>query len=299
MHADSITDLVPTAVAGTEEMETWSDEKKADFVKTFERRSVASRVILELTAQAITSTASRRKFISTKHVNQIERSNTVPRHCGYYNEFEKETGRTYEDLNKIAQEQADTVLKGLPPLKKAVQIIDPVTAKKIDQRDKLIVKGKKIRDELVSLAEPIKMAEIDQSMSVGEFRKLVKDREKRQRTLVLQLEDVAKEGNELENAINKALYAGLPGLSDAVVKAIQDCYERSSALDATTRRVAEQVKFGDSAAAMDILRRFEKDEAEVSDEIKVEFQEALKKLKLAGTKKRARRTKAKKLPAKK
>ena len=36
MHSDSITDLVPTAVSGTEQMAEWSDEKKADFVKTFE-----------------------------------------------------------------------------------------------------------------------------------------------------------------------------------------------------------------------------------------------------------------------
>jgi len=292
MHSDSITDLVPTAVAGGEQMETWSDEKRSDFVKTFEKRSAAARFILELTAQAIMSTASRRKFISAKHVNQVEKANTVTRHCGYHRDIEKESGRTYEDLHKIAEQQADAVLKGLPPLKKAVQIIDPDTAKKIDQRDKLIVKGKKLRDELVELAEPIKMGEIDQNMTVGEFRKMVKTRERRQKTLIDTLEEVAKEGNELENAINKALYAGLPGLSDAVVKAINDCYGRSTALDATTRRVAEQVKFGDSAAAMDILRRFEKDEAEVSDEIKAEFQDALKKLKLAGAKKRGKAKKA-------
>lgn len=287
MHSDSITDLVPTAISGTEQMAEWSDEKKADFVKTFEKRSAASRLILEMTAEAMINTASSRKFISAKHVNQINKAKTVS--YGYHHNIEEETGRTYQDLYKIAQEQAKAVLDGLPPLKKAVQIIDPDTAKKIDQRDKLITKGKKLRDELVELAEPIEMAELDQNMTVGEFRKMVKDRERRQKRIVDTLEEVAKEGNALENAINKALYSGLPGLSDAVVKAINDCYERSNALDATTRRVAEQVKFGDSEAAMSILRRFEEDEAEVSAEVKAEFQDALKKLKLAGTKKRKTR----------
>ncbi len=286
MHIDSIVDLVPTAIDGTEEIATWSDEKKAEFVKTFEKRSVAARVILELTAESVLSVASQRKFISTKHVNQVNRSSTVGNRCGYYQDCEETTGRTHEDLAKIAEEQAKAVLKGLPPLKKAVQIIDPATAKKIDQRDKLVVKGKKIRDELVELAEPILMGEIDQQMTVGEFRKMIKTRERRQKRLVDNLEELAKEGNELENAINKALYAGLPGLSDAVVKVVNDCYERSTALDSTARRVSEQVKFGDSQAAMSILQRFEQDEAEVSSEIKAEFDGALKKLKIAGTKKR-------------
>jgi len=293
MHSDSITNLVPTAIDGTEQMATWSDEKKADFVKTFEKRSYAARLILEMTAEAMMDTASSRKFISDKHVGQIRKANTVTHSCGYYRDVEEETGRTHQDLYGVAQEQAKAVLDGLPPLKKAVQIIDPDTAKKIDERDKLIAKGKKLRDELVTLAEPIEMAELDQNMTVGEFRKMVKDREKRQKRIVDQLEEIAKEGNQLENAINKALYQGLPGLSDAVVKAINDCYERSSALDATTRRVAEQVKFGDSDAAMTILQRFEKDEAEVSTDIKAEFQGALKALKLAATRKRKT---AKKLP---
>lgn len=285
MHSDSITNLVPTAIAGTA-MAEWSDEKKADFIKTFEKRSAASRAILEMTAEAILSTASTRKFISTKHMGQVVKSDTVA--YNYY-DLDKATGRTHQDLYKVAEEQAKTVLKGLPPLRKAVQIIDPETAKKLDQRDKLIAKGKKLRDELVELAEPIEMGEIDQNMTVGEFRKMIKDRERRQKRIINSLEEVAKEGNQLENAINKALYAGLPGLSDAVVKAVNDCYERSNALDATTRRVAEQVKFGDSTAAMSILQRFEEDEAEVSTEIKAEFQDALKKLKLAGAKKRKTR----------
>jgi hypothetical protein len=292
MHIDSITDLVPTAISGTEQMTEWSDEKKADFVRTFEQRSTAARAILELTADTILSIASQRKFISTKHMGQVNKTNTVHGSLGYNRQVESVTGRTWEDLHKVAEQQAKAILEGLPPLKKAVQIIDPDTAKKIDRRDKLVAKGKRLRDELVELAEPIEMTTLDQSMTIGEFRKMIKTRERRQKTLIDQLEEVAKEGNTLENAINKALYAGLPGLSDAVVKAANDCYERSNALDATTRRVAEQVKFGDSEAAMTILQRFEQDEAEVSAEVKAEFADALKKLKLAATTKKRRTKKA-------
>jgi hypothetical protein len=111
MHSKSITDLVPTAISRTGQMAEWSDEKKADFMKTFEKRSAASRLILEMTADAILSIAAARKF--TKHVNQITK--TVS--CGY-RDIEEETGHTYQDLYKIAQEQAKAVLGGLPPLKK-------------------------------------------------------------------------------------------------------------------------------------------------------------------------------------
>jgi len=273
MNLDTITSLVPTAAA-CKDMAAWSETKKTEFVATFERRSAASRLILETTASCVLEIASRRKFVSVKHANQVERVSTVdPR----WNGHQEKTGRSYEDIYKVARAQAEAILKGLPPLKKAVQIIDPDTAEKIDARDKLLAKGRKIRDELVELAEPVRMVDLDQNMTVGEFRKLIKDRERKQKRLVNQLDELAKDGNELENSINKALYAGLPGLSDAVIKVVNNCYERSSALDAATRRVAERVKFGDSAAAMDILRRFEDDEVEVSDEIKAEFDKALKK----------------------
>jgi hypothetical protein len=100
-------------------------------------------------------------------------------------------------------------------------------------------------------------------------------------------------GIELDNQINKALYLGLPGLSDAVIKVVADHLERAVAFDQTTRRVTEKVLFGDSEAAMELLKGFERDEVTVSDNIKAEFSAAMLKLGIAAGKK-TRQLKAKK-----
>lgn len=73
----------------------------------------------------------------------------------------------------------------------------------------------------------------------------------------------------------------MPGLAEAVVDVIQQHLDRSKALDAMSRRVEEQVRFGDSDAALELLRHFEADESRISDNVKASFDDALKKLKLS------------------
>jgi len=51
------------------------------------------------------------------------------------------------------------------------------------------------------------------------------------------------------------------------------------------RRVNEQINFGDSVTALEILKGFEKDELKISDEIEASFKKAMETLKLAGSKK--------------
>ena len=77
---------------------------------------------------------------------------------------------------------------------------------------------------------------------------------------------------------HKALYAGIPGISDAVLKSIKLHYDKSKALDQMGRRVEEQVLFGDSAAALELLRGFEADEEKLAGEVKAEFKAAMKTL---------------------
>ena len=282
-------------IADMDTLATWSDDKKNDFVKVFEDRVLTARYILRKTAKLVQERAMSRKYISYKHLRELDKLES-------YVDMTK-VSRSKEDLKSIADERANLILKELPPLKKAVQWIDPDTAKMIDRKEKLLKKANELRDQLDEVCETIDMADLDQKMSIGEFRKLVADREKQRKSLLRKLEDVGAEGTKLEDIIAKKLYAGLPGLSDAVVKTIKDHWERCTALDAMNRRVMETVKFGDSEAAMSILRKFEEDEVKVSDELKTRIKDAVEILKASakggtkalkgGKKKSSKKAKAK------
>lgn len=281
------------------EMAQWSETKRKDFVETFEKRSRVTRYILVKTAEFLLEGARRRRFITDKHNRElaITRSSRSWRDLtdveNSYHNGSTVGGRSARELDTIAQERADVILKELPPLKKAVLIIQPETAKKIERRDKLLEQGQKLMDQLVELSENLELANMDQKMTIGDFREFIKEREKSRRALRHKLDEMGAEGTQLEDEISRALYSGIPGISEAVIKVINDHIEREQAFDATTRRVGERVMFGDSEAAMEILSRFEKDEVTVSEEIKSEFASALEKLKVAGQKKTAQLKSAK------
>jgi hypothetical protein len=251
----------------------WTDEKRKDFVSTFKQRANVAKYVMQETAGQITIIASNRKFISNKHTNKIKPTDL----CRYNADF---GGRSHNELVELALERARATLKGLPALNKAVQIINPELSKKIESRDRLIEECKKLAARHGELSEPIVMSEVDQKMTVAAFRSMVKDTCKKRDKIALELNEVSKEALEFESQIDKELYSGIPGLSDAVVKVIQDHYDKVTALDQMTRRVEEQVMFGDSDAALELLKGFEKDESKVSDEIKAEFDKALLVLKL-------------------
>jgi tripartite-type tricarboxylate transporter receptor subunit TctC len=110
---------------------------------------------------------------------------------------------------------------------------------------------------------------------------MVREREEERQKLIKRMNTLASEGRRLESEISKTLFAGLPGLSDAVVAVIRNHVEQALAFESTGRRVEEQVKFGNSTAAVELLRHFESDEVKVSDQVKAQFDEALNKLKVA------------------
>ena len=144
-------------------------------------------------------------------------------------------------------------------------------------------------DQIEKVTEPIVMSDMPQDMTIGAFRAIVRDREKERRRLITEMNECGKEGQELERQISKALYSGLPGLSDAVVDVILSHRERAAALDTFGRRAVEQIKFGDSEAAMSLLKHFEQDEITVSDTVRSKFTEALAQLKLAASQPRRAR----------
>jgi hypothetical protein len=271
-------------------MATWSEEKKKDFATTFENRAKSARYLLLRTAYHTFIIAQNRKFLSNKHLRlvKVEETNApsflydLKKNERDYNETVLVGGRAIGELEEIAKERATKILDELPSVQKALEIISPDVAKKMAKRQQLIEEGQKLVDELEENSKPVSMSSVDQNMTVGKFLAQVKEIETFRCNIFDKLQKIGKEGNKLDAEINEALYAGIPGLSDAVINVINTTIERSKAMSETTRRVTERVVYGDSAAALEMLKHFEKDELTVSDEVKSEFAGALEKLKLLG-----------------
>ena len=272
------------------EIATWSEGKKKDFVLTFEQRVRVARFIMERTAYAIAKKALGRRYISPLHWDALDVQeysyygdallDPQPAGCGR-SDTRKVGGRSVDELLELAEERADLVLKELPPLKAATQVIDPQTSEMLDEIDALQKQGEELRLRLVVVTEPIdgKMyAQENPGTSLADFLAMVERLDDERVALIRRMKKITDRGQSLEATVAKRLYAGLPGLSDAVVAVVKEHSERSKALDATSRRVGEQVMFGDSEAALGILRHFEQDEATVSDAIKEQFASAMEKL---------------------
>ena len=282
-----------TTQLANDNLALWSDEKRKDFSNTFAQRINVARYILIKTAAIVSTKALKRHFISEKHNKQLPENYNYPpneiydtgtNQWGYTNRTSFVGGRAITELDGIAEQRAEEIITQLPRLNDAVRVISPDTAKLIEKRDKLLTKGKELLERTKELSGELDLDDLDQNMTLTTFRYMVKTREKKRVALLNEMDEVGKEGQLLEGRINKFLYEGLPGLSDAVLKVIRDFVDRSTAFSALNRRVSEQVQFGDSEAAMEMLKTFEKDEAKISGDIKAQFDEALQQLKLAAKK---------------
>jgi hypothetical protein len=284
------------AKAGSDQIALWTDEKRKEFVDTFDKRSRAACYILRKTSEIILDRALERHFVG---INQVRGADNYRRSYYDHSLADKGTcgdtigGRSISDLAHIAEERAELILQELPPLKSAVRIIDVETAKKLERKEKIMEELRTLKEKLEDpeLSGPMNMADIDQNMTIGDFRKLMKERVVARRKLLERMNELALEGNELEEAINKKLYYGLPGLSDAVLSVAKQHLDRATALDELNRRVGERVMFGDSQAALEMLKGFEKDEETVPENIKEEFKSALEQLKVSRKQLVARKTK--------
>lgn len=292
-----ITDVLALSqqVSG-DKMATWSDEKRREFVDLFTSRVRVSQYILARTASIVIAKAADRHFISSKHSNALEigqygSSTDISRYYdvvsdspGYCRNSSLVGGRATSELESIADERAETILSNLPSLKAAVQILSPDIAKAIEKRDQILMQGKDLVDQVHGLSDELDLDDFDQKTTIAEFRKSLKERRTKKRKLMLEIDELGKEGEELNTKINKFLYAGLPGLSDAVVSVVKEYVEQITAFSTMSRRVGEQVQYGDSTAAVTLLSTFEKDEVSVSEDIAVKFGAAMEALKLAGAK---------------
>ncbi len=284
-------------VESNTEIANWSESRQNEFVSTFQQRSRVTRYILLETAEKIWEVALRRHFISAKHYRFIVKG-LVPHRESYnqrtnFNDLKQQLfdnashrpysvgGRDPQSLDLIADQRSKKILANLPPLSKAVAVVDIETSRKIDRKAKLETEGETLREKLEEVCGTISLSAQDPKMTIGTFLAMVQERENERQRLIKRMNVIAIEGQQLESDIGKALFAGLPGLSDAVVDVIRNHVEQALAFEETGRRVEEQVKFGNSSAAVELLRHFEKDELKVSDQVKAQFDAALEKLKVA------------------
>lgn len=275
-------DTMLAKVSNTE-MALWSETKRQEFVDLFKQRSMVAQYLLVQSANLIIHRARERHFIggstSEKLFEKLHREELTSDYG------RNVAGRNTTELNRIAEERVALLLEELPSTQKAVSIIDPETAALIRKKEALLDKLKELKEKLEELPNEIDMRELAPNTTVGAFLKQVDDLEDLREKTIKQMAKIGKEGNSVLSIINKRLYKGLPGLSEAVVKVVNQYVERATALSGVTRRVEEKVKFGDSEAAVTLLKTFENDEVAVSDTIKLEFTAALEQLNLAGKKK--------------
>jgi hypothetical protein len=286
---DGILDADPIqAIAlAQQNMSSWDHVKRKDFSDLFEKRSEAAQLVLSMCSYKIIRVGSHRKFISQDTADELSYGIDS---SWIYNKNRVVGGRTVAELEKVAEERAKEIVSNLPPLRTAVQILDKTTAKKLDRVDALKKKGKDLSDQLNEVSGSINMADMDQNMSIGEFRAMIHERDKKRRELAHQLQEIGKEGSRLETEIDAFLVKGVPGLSEALVEVIKQHKERAEGLSSTTRRVVEQIQFGDCKEAMGMLKTFETDETKGSAEIAAKFTDALRQLKLSRKQLRAKKT---------
>jgi len=259
--------LTLTPLAGTS-IATWSEDKRKDFVNVFKQRSDDAQTILARTAYLLLEGARKHYFLSPPKADALKsKLDITSRRRGYYHQ---EHGRAGE-LQNIAALRAAAILEEFPSVIKTWSILQPEVAVQMKTRDTLVAKLKQLGLEFSELQTDIKLSDMDQDMTIGAFRKYVEDVRDKRDALIKQMNRVAEQGNTLSRQIDKALYAGVPELTTAVTKVVNMHIDRITAFGTTTRRIEERVLFGDSQAALDILKTFEQDELEVGKEVKAEF----------------------------
>lgn len=280
-------------------MASWDTPRRLAFVKTLEERGNVHAALAMLEVEALLAIAESRHFISRKHRNEISEK-TAKSHfrldnwqnlLGYYGTRDRYSqpsqefcGRSKSELGQIAGDSAKAIAKNLPKLADAVRVIDSVTADKIDEARKLRTQLDTHEATLKELTTPLVLTEFakeNPKALASEFVSIVEGRAAKAKTLVETMNGLGKKGMELQTQIDKALYEGLPGLSEAVVELAVEKIKSVSAMPQMMRRVSETVQFGDSTQATAMLSTFEKDELKLDDSIKEKFAAAMEKLRTA------------------
>jgi hypothetical protein len=266
---DTTTELL--ASTSSDAMREWSEQRRKDFVHMYSQRADAAIAILVRTAERLHEAAVRRfiypqraTFSSDVHVS----------HYGTHGD------RKWDEIEQVATKRADAIFGELPQVKKALEIVNHDVFELMEKKDKVVKSGTDKLKKLNDLSQTVALSELDQDMTIREFRKYAEERESMRKRLVRELNDLAEEGNALEAKIHKALFKGIPGLKEAVEVAIDAQMARVKGFEQLKRRVQEKVLFGDSEAAQELLQHFKDDEVELDVDVKKQIAEALAKMNL-------------------
>jgi hypothetical protein len=276
-------------------MALWTDDKKKDYVGLFKQRANASMYILRNTAKELASRAKEKQFLGVPRYNklveeclQFAGEDAIQTNYGRYDVdlWRKTYDRSQADLDAIVKQRVVTLIKQLPSLNAAMLILDAETHAKMLRRDELREKGQEITDKFAEVSVDVRLSDMDQTMTIGAFRAYMKDLESKRRRMLEELEEIGREGQDLERHINKALFKGLPGIGEEIENVVKELYQQSKDMGSTSRSVENTVLYGDCEAALAILESFKSDEQKVSTAIGLRFQNGLEllKLKLAGKK---------------
>lgn len=283
---DDASSLVLQLSAAQTGITHWSEDKRKDFVEVFKDRARCSVYILLTATEKIIDAARERYFISGRVSNDLHAklcNDSLRYHNNYhYNKL----SRSENELRAVAVEQAATFISQLPSKMATWEVLAPDVADKMRQSDALEKKLTKLGEELEDLPTEIRMADVDQTMTVGDFRKHVNAVKDQRNSLIKKMNHVTHEGNELRRQVDKALYDGNPELTKAVRALVHENVEKAKGLLEMTRRVEEKILFGDSTHALELLKTFEKDEVKIDEKVKASFTAVLDKLGLGNTKKR-------------
>lgn len=283
-------------------MSSWDTPRRLAFVQTLQERGNVHAALAMLEVECLLRIAESRHFISDKHTNLISEK-TAKQHFrldnwqsllnyrggtrdqyGFAQPSSEFCGRSKDELQQIAEDNAKAIAKNLPKLADAVRVIDAETADKIDKARALRAQLDTHEATLKELVRPLiltEYAKLNPKTTLTEFVAMVEDRANKAKVLTEKMNELGKQGRELQTQIDKALYEGLPGLSEAVVELAVEKIKAVSALPQMMRRVSETVQFGDSAQATSMLATFEKDELKLDDSIKDKFKLAMDKLREA------------------
>ena len=283
-------------------MALWTDDKKKDYVGLFKQRANASMYILRNTARELASRAKEKQFLGVPRYNKLVEECTQfagedavqgdrYNYNGNADLWRKTYDRSQVDLDAMVKERVVSLIKNLPSLNAAMLILDPETHNKMLRRDELREKGQEITEKFAEVSVDVRLSDMDQTMTIGAFRAYMKDLETKRRRMLEELEEIGKEGQDIERHINKALFKGLPGIGEEIESVVKELYQQSKDMGSTSRSVENTVLYGDCDAALAILESFKSDEQKVSTAIGLRFQNGLEllKLKLAGKKVKAKK----------
>jgi len=158
--------------------------------------------------------------------------------------------------------------------------LNPDTVERMIRVEELEKQGQALYEEFEEISEDIKMSDLDQNMTIGTFRAMVKEMESKRKAILEQIDEISKEGQELQMKIDKSLFKGLPGISDEIASVVKELYAQSNDLSTTCRDVENVVLYGDNEAALKILETFKEDDRKITTDIGKRFQNGLELLKL-------------------